>query len=307
MAIQKQVWVSDIAENMFPDNSVINQSLDDSENLDNRTVNLPQAGSKPNVEVNRSSFPANVSTRVDSVISYDVDEFTTDPVVVRRTEEIEVSYDKRKSVLRDHLEALSTSICNTLLFKWAATSGATIVRTTGTDRPAAITGQTGTRKRMTLDEFIKARNLFDRMDIPQENRVACLTADHYSDLLADPELRKQISNPPVNLISGAVGTLMGFTIFTRSSTVMYTNASTPVLKAVGAAVGATDNEASMFWHPSYVRKAVGTDTNGGIEVFEQAGSPDHYGDIFSALVRGGGIPRYTDKRGIVSVVAAAGA
>ena len=56
--IRKEVWVSDIAENIFPDNSAIGQSLDDSQYLDGHTVHLPQAGGVPSVTKNRTTLPA---------------------------------------------------------------------------------------------------------------------------------------------------------------------------------------------------------------------------------------------------------
>lgn len=305
MAIQKELWARDLAENIAPDNSAVLRSIDDSDYLEGRTVHLPQSGALPTVVVNRTSLPASTTTRTDTTVTYNIDEYTTDPVVLQNTERVEVSYDKRMSLLRDHVDAIQTRVAVGLLNTWAPNAAGLLVRTTGGLRPITVTGQTGTRKAMTAAEFKEARRLMDRADVPKDNRLALLSADHYADLIGDVELAKMLNNAPLDLPSGAVGRLYGFDVYVRSSTLIYDNAGTPQKKAVGAAVVATDNAASLFWHPSFVRRAFGNAMNGGVEVFERERDPQFYGDVFSALVRAGGRARYTDGRGVVAVMEAA--
>lgn len=305
MAIQKEIWARDLAENIVPDNSSVLRSIDDSDYLEGRTVHLPQSGALPNVEVNRTTLPALTTVRNDTTATYNIEEFTTDPVVLRATEQVELSYDKRMSLLRDHVDALQTRVTGTLLQIWAPNAAGLIVRTTGALRPAYVTGQTGNRKRLTADEFKEVRRLMDRQDIPSQGRLAVISADHYADLIGDTELAKMLNNAPLDLPSGAIGRLYGFDIYVRSSTLVYDNAGTPQKKAVGSVVAATDNAASLFWHPSFVRRAFGSPGNGGVQVFEKQQDPQYYGDIFSAMVRAGGRARYTDNRGVIAIVEAA--
>lgn len=305
--IQTEIWVSDIAENLFPNNEAILQSVDDSVYLDNKTLNLPQSGSSPNVVVNRSTFPATASQRTDSVRSYSIDEFSTDPIHLQHTEALELSYDKRASLLRDHVQVLGTKITDYGLQKWGVEGSDFIVRTSGANRPAATTGQTGTRKRLTKQDILEAKRKMDRMDVPKNGRVLLLNSDMMTDLLSDQELANLLSNPVSNLKEGVIGRLFGFDVMERSTVLMYNNATTPVKKALGAVVASTDNSASLAWHPSMVRRCVGTATNGGIVVFYQDQNPAYYGDVMSALIRAGFDRWRSDSVGVISIVESAGA
>lgn len=310
MAIQKEIWVRDIAENLFPNNDVIMMSVDDSEYLSNKTVHLPQSGSVPTVEKNRSSLPATSAQRTDTEVSYDVDEYTTDPVTIKATEEVEVSYDKRQNVLMDHVEQLRTSIADNLLHDWAPSATAQAaqqVRTSGTARAGYLATQSGNRKAIAKADFLAVQRIFNVQNIPQEGRIACIDANLYTDILNIDEFVTAEKIGRANLVDGAVGMLLGFQIMIRSNVVVYDDTADPVKKAVAAAAAADDNLACLFWHRRFVRRAFGTAQNGGIQVFERNNDPQFYGDILSAMVRAGGRPRYTNFRGVVALIESASA
>jgi hypothetical protein len=298
--IRKEVWVSDIAENIFPDNSAIGQSIDDSQYLDGHTVHLPQAGSVPSVTKNRTSLPATAVPRIDTIQDYDVDEYTTDPSLVTITEEIEASYDKRQSILRDHQDILMTKIFNNILYGWMPTASAQQVATTGSSRSAYLSGQTGNRKQVALNDIIDVQAKFNNADIPQEGRNVLIDALMYKDFQKLSEFQSWDKMGTTPLVKGSLGQILGFNVWLRSTANRYDNAGAP--KAVDAAVAATDDLFTLFWHRSFVRKAVGTTANGGIQVFYNENDPSYYGSVFSALVRGGAKKRYTDGRGIVALI-----
>lgn len=309
MAIQQEMWVRDIAENLFRDNTLLTRSLNDNAYLQGKVVHLPQSGAKPNVEVNRTTLPAVSAKRTDTEVTYNIDEYTTDPVTIQDTEEIETSYEKRQSVLSDQIMTLEERIMDQMLFNWgpSAASGS-IVRTSGADRGGFKTGQTGTRKAVAKDDIIEIRRLMDRMDIPQSNRCLCVDADMYSDILKIEDfVRADQFGGNGNIQSGVVGRLYGFDVYTRSLVNTYDNAANPAKKAVGAAAAATDNASCLAWHSGFVRMAMGSTNNGGIKVFENPNDALYYGTVISAMVRAGGRPRYTDLKGVVALVEAAGA
>ena len=306
MAIQKELWIRTIAESLFADNTFVQQSLDDSEFMEGNVVHLPQSGTKPTVEKNRTNLPATAAKRTDTDSTYPVDEYTTDPVILQNTEAIEVSYNKRTSILAQHIGTLEEEVGFQLSYYWATSQATQQVRTTGSARTAYKTGQTGTRKALTKADLIEVRRIMDRMDIPQMGRIALIDADHYPDLLSISEFvdANKIGGSG-NISSGSIGQIFGFDVYVRSNVVMYDNTGTPVKKAPGTAVAATDNAASLFWHKNFVRRSVGNTANSGIKVFQKNDDPQFYGAVFSALVRAGGKHAYTNERGIVALIEAA--
>ncbi|MBD2769710.1 hypothetical protein IC235_17610 [Hymenobacter sp. BT664] len=300
MAIQKEVWIADIDQNVFPDDSFINKSRDDSEGLQGRIVHVPQAGAPPTAQKNRAVTPAVVTKRTDTVNDYVVDEYTTDPTVVTVTEEVEASYNKRMDVMGDHISTLRSTVADGMLLNWSPTLPTNIFRTSGAARDAYKGFQTGQRLRVAKEDFANAARLLDRMDVPREGRVALVDADLLMDLMLIPEFVSANIFGQGALKEGVLGRVFGFDIMVRSRTLLYTAAGAP--KDVAAATAATDGASIIFWHPQFVRKAVGSRTNGGIDVFEQNGSPTMYGDVMSAMVRAGGKISRADQRGVIALV-----
>lgn len=304
MAIQVEQWVSDIVENLFPNNEAVTHRMDDSMFLDGKVIHLPQSGAAPTVVVDRSSFPATSTQRTDTESSYQIKSFTTDPSHVTDTEDLEVSYPKRGSILIDHQEVLRTSVTEYAFNVWGASLATNIVRTSGAARNPYASAQTGQRLRLTKTEFIEAQRLLSRMDVPVAGRLMLVDADLAADLLSDTEMAKMLQNSPLNIVEGAIGRLYGFDIFIRSSVLKYNNVGTPAKKAFGAAAAATDNLAAIAWHPRFVRGAIGNATNGGVKIFTKDNDPNYYGSVLSAELRAGFKQRRDDGKGIVSLVEA---
>ena len=302
MAIQKEIWTADIAENVFPDNAFFNRSRDDSQNLSGRIVHVPQSGSKPRVEKNRTQLPATVSQRSDTTNDYIIDEFTTDPVLVQFTEQTEASYDKRSSVLADHVMTLETSVSDAAAYSWTPTLAANIITSTGAARAAYKEFQAGQRKRVTKEDFANASRLMNRMNVPQKGRCCLVDADLLMDLQAIPEFMQAQIIGQANYVDGQIARVFGFDIFVRSYAGLF--GANGVKKTTEAATATTDNASILFWHPLFVRYAKGGSTNGGIEIFAQESAPQFYGDVFSALVRAGGKFHRTDQLGVVALVEA---
>lgn len=301
MAIQKEIWQRHIEGNLFKDNEFLNSVFNADEYvLQGKVVHIPQAGSTPSVTKNRSSLPATVVKRTDTDITYALDEFTSDPILIPNADTVELSYDKRESVLAETQAALREVIADNILITWAPSLLANFLRTTGSAVAAHLADATGNRK-LFLPADLKAAQLrLDKMNVPMADRFAIISADmmdQLTDSLTETQYRD--FSRAFDMVKGIIGELYGFKIFKRSSVLAYSNASTPVVKAYGAEGAATDNDAILCWQKNALERALGE-----INMFENMGDPTYYGDIYSALIRMGGRKRRTQQEGVVAIIQA---
>lgn len=308
MAIQKEIWVNYIAENLYKDNEFMNMCFQaDSNVLNGKVVHIPQAGGPPVVEKNRTSLPATVTKRIDQDIAYVIDQYTTDPDLIENADQFELSYDKLTSVLFNHVSKLGETLGDNLLVQWLETSSfsgadlpipaATVIRTTGPAVAATLPSATGNRKKFLKEDLGRAQTLLNKQNIPRRDRYALVSSDLYAQLKEDEDLKRRDRALELNLREGEVLTLYGFQILERSTTATYDNAGTPVVKPVGSTEAADDNDSVVCWQRDAVERA-----RGSIDFFERTDDPQWYGDIYSALVRFGGRKRRADGKGIVAIV-----
>jgi hypothetical protein len=298
--VEVEVWTEYISNNLFKGVEFLkNCWRSDQYVLQGKVVHIPQAGSKPTVVKNRSTIPATAVKRNDTDIVYALDEYTTDPTVIEDAANVQLSYDKMSSVIGDHIGALNETICDNILFAWAPSASTSILRTTGATTYAAhTTGGTGVRKGFTLSDLKKAKVALDKQNVSKVGRCALMSYDMWAQL--EDELKAtnakdfSLLNDATN---GVIAKLYGFDITATNSTVIYTNAATPVVRAVGALGAATDNDAVFCYQKDCVELALGE-----IKFFEQTNHPQMYGDVYSGLVRMGGRKRYENGLGIVAIV-----
>ena len=305
--IQKEIWENHIEGNLFRNNEFLLASVDESQYvLGGKVVHIPQAGAKANIQVNRSSLPATVVQRTDTDVTYNLDVYTSDPILIPNADLVELSYDKRESVLMEHEESLNEVIADYILTKWSPATN--IVRTTGipnndpTATPVAIAahtpGATGNRLKFGLFDLKAIATRMDKANVSRGDRYGILDVDMYSDLVDDLIASKyRDSSVLFDANTNELKEVLGFRIFRRSSVVTYNNASTPVLNAYGSAGAATDNAAGLFWQKNAVGRA-----KGPTKFFSQSDSPVYYGDLFSFLQRMGARIRRANEENIIAVV-----
>lgn len=299
MAIQREIWLEDIVGNLFKSNPHLNYAMNaDQFVLSGKVVHIPNAGSKPEVTRNRSSLPATVVQRTDVDITFNLDEFTTAPMVITNAEDAELSYDKRQSVIGEHSDALAELVGDWFFYYWAPTATAQMVSTTGAAVDAHV--GTGLRKAVTLKDIIAVEALMNANSVPQKERYAVLDAKMYQQLQEDltaSQYRDFAAHQ--NVEEGILGKMYGFTFLDpRASVLRYSNAATPVPYEPGSTgTAVTDYAAGLFWQKNSVIRALGM-----TDFYEDTGNPTYYGDIYSALVRAGGRKRRNDAKGIVALV-----
>lgn len=301
MAIQKEIWQQTIVEGLFADNSFMSKAVNDDVYVNQgKKVHIPNAGAPSKVEINRSSLPATVKKRTDTDVEYTLDELTTDPILIPNADMVELSYNKRNSVISQDREELFSKAAEQILYNWNP-GESNIVKTSGTKEVGAYTPDaTGVRKAVSKADILRLMTMFNADNVPQEDRYLLLDANMYAQLLDDlSESDKWMFQNSANVQKGILGQLYSFNIMQRSTVLRYKSDGT--LSKWSVAGAATDNAAGLAWHYRSLSRALGE-----VKMFSSEDNPTYYGDIYSFLVRVGGAIRRNDKKGIYALVQAAG-
>ena len=294
MAVQKEIWLASIVELLFASNSFMSKAFNADEYVvQGKTVHIPQAGAASGVSKNRSSLPATVSKRTDTDVTFVLDEYTTNPVYIPHVDTVELSYDKRESVLRQDKLKLLDEVANAFITSWLPTAATSIIKTTGEAVTAHAPSATGLRKAFCKADVLAAMTKFNAANIPQEGRYLLLDAQMYSQLLKDLTQSESMAFlASADAQSGVVGKLYSFNVMLRSTVAAVTTAGALVTTA-----DATDCCAALAWHEQSVCRALGE-----VKMFDNEDDPTYYGDIYSFLVRAGGRIMRNDNAGVLSII-----
>ena len=289
MALNKEIWLNTIQENFYPDNSFASKSVDDSSFVSNKTVHIPNAGKPSGVEVNRTKKPATISERTDQDLTYNIDELTSNPIYIPNVDTVELSYDKRQSVIANDRQELQRVANQNLLYRWA--DGAGLIKTTG----GSVAAHTSDGKKFSKAEVLTAMLRFNKDNVPMLGRYMLLDASMYAELLddlTDKELSAFLNS--ANAQQGIIGQLYGFSFMQRSE-VLRVDGKNAILKWTEEDA-ADESAAALAWQESCVSRAIGD-----VKMFQQMDDPTYYGDIYSFLVRTGGSMRRYDKKGVLLI------
>lgn len=291
MAVQKEIWINDLVENLFADNTFASRSVDHSAFVNNKNVHVPNAGAAPSVSKNRTEVPAKITKRNDTDLEYEINEYSTDPILVTNAESVELSYSKRKSVIRNTSLALQESAHGDLVYLWVPSSPETVA-TSGTSVASHITTATGNRKALSKADILAVKTVFDKADVPQTGRCILVDAVMYNQLLGSlTEAQSNAFLASADASRGIIGRLFGFDFYMRSKVAKTTSAG--ALKEWTATAAATDSAAALAWQEDCVSRALGQHV-----LFENEGDASYYGDVLSGIVRAGGRYMRNDKKGV---------
>lgn len=296
MAIQKEIWMAAIVEGLFASNSFLSKAFNADQYVNQgKIVHIPQAGAPSGVKKNREALPASIKVRTDSDITFPLEEFTTDPVRIEHADTVELSYDKRESILRLDKLQLADEVARDFIYRWSP-EASRCVETTGAEVAAYTDKATGKRKGVCKNDVLALMTKFNAEDIPETGRYLLLDAQMYSQLLQDlTAAESQAFLASADAQNGVVGKLYSFNIMQRRRAALYTSAKAP--KELGAEGAASDLAAGLAWHEQSVCRALGQ-----VEAFENEGDPTYYGDIYSFLVRAGGRIMRKDMKGVAALV-----
>lgn len=293
MALEKEIWLNEIVKGLFADNSFLSKAYSADQYVNDKTVHIPNAGLPSGVKKNRTNYPAEIKVREDFDVTFSIDEFTTNPIRIPHADTVQLSYDKRESIISSDREALQDAIAKSILNNWAPTKADQIVKTTGGEVAAYTDKATGKRKALTKEDVAEVFTRFNRQNIPASNRYLLLDAMMYTQLLESLTDKEAVAfHGLADPANGIVGQLYGFSVLMRSEVLIYDD-NTPV--EVGTK--ATDNAGALAWHYDAVARALGE-----VNMFGEENSPTYYGNIYSFLVRAGGSPKRHDGKGVVAIV-----
>lgn len=295
MGVLKQVWTRDIQENLLEGVEFAARAVNHDGLIENEKVNIPQAGAVPSITKNRGGVDATPTLRTDTVKAYDVDSYTTDPMVVKNADELQTSYNKRMSVLSAHIDALNDRLGREIATAWATPVVGSAIETTGADSDQALSnGATGTRGKLTLLDIRNAAKALDNQNVPMNGRVLLIPADVYYELFDNGDVKDSRIMNKTTLPDGVIDRLFGFDIMIKPSVIRLTGAG--AIKGVTTAGAATDLYGCLAYHPSFVARALGS-----AELFVNDGDAKNYGDVMSAEVMLGASTMYTAGTGVVVI------
>ena len=296
MAVQKEIWQRDIIEGLFADNSFLSRAVNDDMYVnEGKRVHIPNAGAPSGVATNRDSLPATVYKRTDTDVDYALDELTTNPILIPYADMVELSYNKRNSVIDQDRKQLIFHAGEAMLAKWLP-AAANRVQTTGMGVPAWTPSATGLRKAIRPADVAALQLRMNADNVPIEGRTLLLDANMYQQLLDGMTQTQAIGFfQAADVKRGVMGMLYGFEVMMRST--VYRFAVDGTLKAYGADGAATDLAGGLAWQRDSLSRALGE-----VVMFDKVDDPTYYGDIYSFLVRVGGAIRRYDKKGVYAIV-----
>jgi hypothetical protein len=306
MALIKEIWVSDVQEALNRNADFLAYSVDHSAYIAFGTVHVPQSGSNPTVVKNPATFPLSINERTDTDRTYSLNQFALEPVLITNLDELQISYDKRQSVLGQQISTLTQRIGDEVAISWSATGASNIVGTTGSAVATSLApGATGTRKAVTLADIASLANKLDKDNVPRQNRKLLMSTDMFWELFQISDVIRAsyngFQNQPNVLQNGIVAMLYGFEIMMRPVVSVYAN-STTVPKAFGAATATTDNLACIAFHSTTVARALGSMTPLYDSGSNGNGKPEYLGSIFNMEIMLGSAILRADMKGVAALV-----
>lgn len=304
MPLEKQIWSTDIIDNVYKNNEFATRCVNRDGDVigEGTVVHTAVAGNPAQTKKNLTTFPQTATVRQDAESTYALDAIYSLPRRVPNLDKYQFSYDKRQSVVGEDNKKLIQDAMDNLLWRWAPTSDAQIIKATGqnTSKELIDSTATGERSTFTKDDLMVAVKSLANNDFSPFNKVALLTAYHYYqffDSLSEGE--KTAFNNVADVKNGIVGRYMGVDVLMRSSVLRYREVG-GVLVPVDSlddnyAPQAGDCAASLIYTENSVERALGM-----VDTFDNPGQALYYGDIFSAMMYFGG--RQRRPKGVFAIV-----
>lgn len=260
--LQKEIWIPEIQENPIPDTSFVFASTDKSEFVENNKLHLAEAGVEPGVHEdyfsgNEDELPTATVTDIPHEVVLKT--YSTEQTRHRKLQEIELSYNRKMSVINRHKTSLAKNIGKRAAFAWtpSATNAFNKLFNLGVDDSV-------------IDAIIDAQAFYGNFDLTGLN--ICLPPDLLARIRKeDKKLYKEIFTDPEAL-------LYGFKPWFYSQTSLFDDLGAK--KPFGAVVEAGDRRCAFTWATDETFRCFG-DT----EMFDKLGDPGLQADVLSFAQR----------------------
>nr|DAM80387.1 MAG TPA: Major capsid protein [Caudoviricetes sp.] len=236
--LQTEVWIAGIKENPIPNNSFVYQSVDLSQYVEHNKLHLAEAGVEPTVHedyfatANNPLPVANIEDIANEVVLHT---YSTEQTRHNELQEIELSYDKRSSVIQRHRTSLAKNIGKRAAWAWAPAqdgAGNKVCNLSASDS--------------VIDAIIDLKQFMEENDILEGVNI-CFTPEHFARIRKeDKRLYKDILNDKK---------IYDIKVFQYSQNPLYTSAG--VKKPFGATKDNTDKRATFMWVTDEVFRCFG--------------------------------------------------
>ncbi len=236
--LQTEVWGAGIKENPIPDNSFVFQSVELSQYVEHNKLHLAEAGVEPAVHEDyfaTSNTPLPVANIEDIANEVVLHTYSTEQTLHRDLQEIELSYDKRSSVIKRHRVSLGKNIGKHAAYAWAPKQDDAWNKVLNLSSSDSV-----------IDAIIDLKQFMEENDILEGVNI-CFTPGHFARIRKeDKRLYKDILNEKQ---------MYGIKVFQYSQNPLYTSAG--VKKPFGATKDNTDKRASFMWVTDEVFRCFG--------------------------------------------------
>jgi hypothetical protein len=259
MGLQKEIWVGDIKEQPIPDSSFVMESTDMSIYVENNKLHLAEAGIEPGVYEdyfvgNENALPTASITDIPSEVVLRT--YSTEQTRHRNLQEVELSYDKRRSIVQRHKNAIVKKIHDRAAHAWSPIANDTFNKIITLAPDDSV-----------IDALLELEAFFMDLDITQNLNI-CLTSEHMKRI-------KQEDKKLYKDMRAAKGEIFyGFKIHNTSRSPLYTSAGAK--KPFASTFVAGDKKASFGWCKDEVFRCFGD-----LEMYEDLGNPGLQADIIS--------------------------
>ena len=236
--LQTEVWVAGIKENPIPDNLFVFQSVDLSQYVEHNKLHLAEAGVEPTVHEDyfaTSNTPLPITDIADIGNEVVLHTYSTEQTRHRDLQEIELSYDRRSSVIKRHRVSLAKNMGKRAAYAWAPKQDDAWNKVLNLSSSDSV-----------IDAIIDLKQFMEENDILEGVNI-CFTPGHFARIRKeDKRLYKDILNEKQ---------MYGIKVFQYSQNPLYTSAG--VKKPFGATKENTDKRASFMWVTDEVFRCFG--------------------------------------------------
>ena len=203
--LQTEVWIAGIKENPIPNNSFVFQSVDLSQYVESNKLHLAEAGVEPTVHedyfatANNPLPVANIEDIANEVVLHT---YSTEQTRHNELQEMELSYDKRSSVIQRHRTSLAKNIGKRAAWAWAPKKDDAWNKVCNLAASDSVIDAI-----IDIKSFLEGKDIYDGINI-------CLNADHFARIRKeDKRLYKDIMNE---------NQMYGIKVFRYNQTPLYT-------------------------------------------------------------------------------------
>ncbi len=288
--VLKEIWTGELVKKL---NAGLNGSWldgipDNSSIVENDIIHLVDCGVEPDVLINNTTYPIDLQALDDADIPVKLDKFQTKVTPVTDDELYAISYDKMSRVKEAHGNSITAA-----KFKKAAHALAVSddikVFTSGDIDGGGASG----RRRLTRENIIQLKAMFDMKGIPTQGRRLVLCPEHVYDLLL---FDQKFADQYYNYQTGKISNLYGFEVYEYVDCPHFTQSGSKLALDKKANLVEGEYHVSFAFWADRVFKATGSTK---MYYSEASTDPEYQRNKINFTHRFIAMPKKTDACGVI--------